>query len=191
MMIKAVIFDCFGVLTEDGWLAFCNKYRTRENEEELRYINHQADRGQVSYEQFLDTVCQLTGVPREEAHKTITTTHHPNEPLFTYIKKLKKAGYRLSVISNVGDSLYNFLPKEYVDLFEEVTLSYHVKAIKPEPEIYEYHLNRIGFKADECVFIDDREPNAIGAEAVGMRGIHFKSTESLKEKLKVLGIDRV
>lgn len=187
-MIKALIFDCFGVLTEDGWLAFCNKYRTAKNGEELRYINHQADKGLVSYEEFLNTVCELTGAPREEAHSTITTTHHPNVTLFECIKRLKSAGYHLSIISNVGDSLYSFLPKEYVDLFEEITLSYHVHAIKPDPKIYEYHLEKIGFQPEECVFVDDRQPNVVGAEKVGVKGVQFQDSSTLIAEFEHLGI---
>ena len=188
MVIKAVIFDCFGVLTQDGWLSFCQKYMTDDNREELRYINHQADRGVIDYDTFLDTVCRLTGAPREEAHAEITTMHSPNEPLFELIRRLKEEGYVLGAISNVGSNLNNFLPQNYVDLFDEITLSYHVHAIKPEPEIYEHHLNNIGFQADECVFVDDRKPNVVGAEAVGMHGLYFTDAESLKADLAKLGI---
>ena len=86
----------------------------------------------------------------------ITTTHHPNEPIFDLIKELKKAGYKLGIISNVGAPLTNFLPKELVNLFDEVTLSYETKAIKPEPEIYTYHLDKSGTQPEQAVFIDDR-----------------------------------
>jgi HAD superfamily hydrolase (TIGR01509 family) len=187
-MIKTVIFDCFGVLTEDGWLAFCNKYRTSENSEALRYINHQIDKGLVGYEEFLDEVCRLTGVPREQAHSTITTVHHPNIPLFEYIEKLKTAGYRLGVISNVGDELNNFLPQKYVDLFTDITLSYQVGAIKPSQQIYETHLNKSGIAPSEAVFIDDREPNIAGAKAVGMYGIVYVSQEDVAMELEKLGV---
>jgi HAD superfamily hydrolase (TIGR01509 family) len=188
-MIKAVIFDCFGVLTQDGWLSFCNKYMTRENEENLRYINHQADRGLVEYEEFLSRVCELTGAPRDEAHAEITTTHTPNEPVFEIVTNLKKNGYILGVISNVGDELSNFLPAQYVDLFDEITLSYHVHTIKPEPEIYQYHLKQLGIQPDEGVFIDDRKANAAGATAIGMVGIFYHDPSSLKSELASLGVN--
>ncbi len=187
-MIKAVIFDCFGVLTEDGWLAFCSKYRTSENTEELSDLNHQVDRGILGYEDFLNEVHRLTGADPAEAHKTITTTHHPNEQLFEYIRKLKIAGYTLGVISNVGSELTTFLPKELVDLFDEVTLSYHVRAIKPEPEIYLYHLEQLEIEPNECVFIDDRPPNTEGALAVGMNGITYTTAGDVIAKLEELGV---
>ena len=187
-MIKAVIFDCFGVFLEDGWLAFCNKYLTKENEEELRYINHQADKGLVSYEEFLNTICNLTGAPREEAHFTISTNHHPNAELFSYAQQLKAAGYKLGMISNVGSELTNYLPQQYVGLFDAVTLSYQVGVIKPDPEIYQHCLTTLGLPAEQCVFIDDRDYNVAGANAVGMEGIVYQNTQDVKQKLEILEV---
>lgn len=188
-MIKAVIFDCFGVLTQDGWLSFCQKYSNDDNEEELRFINHQADKGLVGYEEFLSRVCELTGAAQSEAHSEITTTHSPNEQVFTLVKKLKKNGYKLGVISNVGDELNTFLPQTYVDLFDEVTLSYHVQAIKPDPRIYEHHLAQLRLQAEQTIFIDDRQPNVSGAEAVGIHGLYYKDPETLAKELAKLGVN--
>ncbi len=187
-MIQAVIFDCFGVFTEDGWLAFCRQYGTEEIAEELRYINHQADRGLVSYEYFLDTVCALTNASRKVAHEMITTNHHPNVALFTYAQELKRVGYKLGMISNVGDELNNFLPQEYVDLFDVVTLSYHAGAIKPEAAIYLKHLAELELPAEACVFIDDREVNVVGAQAVGMQAFVYTNVEQTRTDLKALGV---
>lgn len=189
VVIKAVIFDCFGVLTQDGWLSFCQKYLNKENEEELRYVNHQADRGLVNYEQFLNRVCELTGVPREAAHLEITATHSPNEQIFKLVKTLKSNGYKLGVISNVGDELNNFLPQDYVNLFDQITLSYHVGAIKPEPNIYRYHLKQLNLKPEQTIFIDDREPNASGANDVGMHGIFYQGYDQLLKALERLGVN--
>lgn len=188
-MIKAVTFDCFGVLTQDGWLSFCQKYLTDENAEELRYLNHQADRGLLDYEHFLSAVCELTGANKDQAHLEITATHTPNEPVFALIRRLKDSGYKLGVISNVGAELSSFLPQEYVDLFNEITLSYQVHAIKPEPTIYNYYLQQISLSAEQVIFIDDREVNVSGAEAVGMHGIVYHSHDLLVSKLNELGVN--
>ncbi len=187
-MIKAVIFDCFGVLTEDGWLAFLNKYSNSENIEEMRYANHQADRGQISYEEFLKTVCELSGAPEGEAHAMITTTHHPNEPLFEIIRKLKNTGYKLGIISNVGSELNNYLPDAYVQLFDTVTLSYQAGALKPEAAIYEAHLDRLSLIAAETVFFDDRASNVEGAKAVGMHSFMYENLKDITSNLHALDV---
>ncbi len=187
-MIKAIIFDCFGVFTEDGWLAFCQKFSTKATIDELRYINHQVDRGRMAYEDFLEAVCTLTGARRHEAHKIITTTHHPNEALFTYATTLKELGYKLGMISNVGDDLTNYLPQTYVDLFVVITLSYQVGVIKPNAAIYYEHIDQLGVEADECVFFDDRESNVIGAQTVGMHAYVYTTIEQVRKDLKNCGV---
>lgn len=187
-MIKSVIFDCFGVLTEDGWLAFAGKYRTPENEDELSYLNHQLDKGLVGYADFLNEVCAITRAEKSEAHRMITTSHHPNEPLFEYIRELKTAGYSLGVISNVGSALSDSLPQELVDLFDHITLSYEVGAIKPDPAIYRHHLAKVGCVPGEAVFIDDRAPNVEAARALGMSSFVYRSVPELVSDLETLGI---
>lgn len=187
-MIKAIIFDCFGVLTEDGWKVFCDQYMNEANSEELRYVNHQADISAVSYEEFLETVCKITGADKAAAHSLITTTHHPNTPLFELAKGLKRRNYKLGIISNVGDTLDNFLPKELLTLFDAVTLSYQLHTTKPQPRIYRAHLQALGVLAEEAVFFDDRESNCEGARAIGMQSFLYVDTEQFKLDLQSLSI---
>ena len=187
-MIKVVIFDCFGVLTEDGWLAFERKYQTPENSEELRYINHQADRGLMQYAALLAEACRLTGAERSVAHRMISSAHHPNEGVFDIVRKLKKDGYILGIISNAAEPLTNRLSEELISLFDFQTLSYQVAAIKPEPAIYEAFLRQAGVDAEETIFIDDREANSEGARRVGMQAITYQSSERLLKELQAHGV---
>jgi HAD superfamily hydrolase (TIGR01509 family) len=80
------------------------------------------------------------------------------------------------------------LPQEYVDLFDVVTLSYHAGAIKPEATIYLKHLAELRLPAEACVFIDDREVNVVGAQAVGMHAIGYTNVEQTKADLVALGV---
>jgi putative hydrolase of the HAD superfamily len=60
-------------------------------------------------------------------------------------------------------------------VFEVVVDSAFVGARKPEPEIYELTLERLGgVKAEECVFVDDVDVNCAGARELGMHAVHFK-----------------
>ena len=187
-MIKAIVFDCFGVLTEDGWLAFTKKYADESVIDELKDINRRADRGEVDYDTFLSTACSLTGAPKHVAHTMITAVHHPDEAVFAYIRQLKEAGYGLQVLSNVGSPLNQFLPKEYLALFDSQILSFEVGSLKPEPDIYWAGLARLAVEPNEAVFIDDRQGNVAGAEAVGMHGVVYLNVEDLKVRLSALGV---
>lgn len=179
-MIKEIIFDCFGVLTEDGWLAFLAKYANEETEDELGLINFQYDRGQLSYGEFVDEVCRVTGVQKSIVHNMVTTGQHPNYRLLEYIQELKGRGYALGLISNVGVSLRGVLPDEFLDQFDTITLSYEIGVIKPESGIFEAHLAKTGFSAGEAIFIDDREINCEGAQAVGMQAVWYRDVRSTK-----------
>jgi len=56
--------------------------------------------------------------------------------------------------------------------------------VKPEPEIYEVMLEKIGKPAQECLFIDDSLPNIQQAQKLGFQTIHFESSEQLADELR-------
>ncbi len=96
--------------------------------------------------------------------------------------------YRVYALTNwsqetfpIARVLYPFL-----QLFEGIVVSGDEKCIKPDAKIYETLLERYNVKAEAAVFIDDSLKNVKGAEAVGIKGIHFTTPEDLKEKLEEL-----
>jgi putative hydrolase of the HAD superfamily len=48
---------------------------------------------------------------------------------------------------------------------------------KPDAEIYELTLERLGLPAAACLFVDDTEVNCEAARALGMSAVHFRDTE--------------
>ncbi len=57
-------------------------------------------------------------------------------------------------------------------LFDVEVFSYEVGAVKPEPEIFELCLRRLGRRAADCVFVGDGGSNELtGARAVGLRTV--------------------
>lgn len=63
---------------------------------------------------------------------------------------------------------------------------------KPYPEPYLEVIDRTGFAADECLFIDDMPVNCRGAEAVGMQSHLFEITRpdaSITSLLQRIGLD--
>lgn len=187
-MIKEIIFDCFGVLTQDGWSKLLAQYGNDENREELSYLNKSVDRGIISFDEFDTKVAELAGISREEVIKILVKSYYPEEEVFYFINKLKK-NYKVGLISNISSPISDYLPKEYVEgLFDEETLSYKAGVIKPSKEIFEMHLAKTGVKPEEAVFIDDREVNAEGAKSAGLHGIWYKNLKQLKEELEKLGV---
>ena len=65
-------------------------------------------------------------------------------------------------------------------------VSYQIHAIKPEPEIYLYLLEKYNLKAEECLFFDDRAQKVEGAEKLGIQAIRVESQQQLLGELEKL-----
>ena len=106
------------------------------------------------------------------------------------LKQLKQAGYPLYGFSNWSAETFPFAREKYdfFDLFDDMVISGAVGFVKPEPEIYQIILDKIGRPAGECLFIDDSLPNINQANTMGFATIHFKSPVQLEQELKDLGL---
>ena len=187
-MIKAIVFDCFGVLTAgDGWLSFKTQYFNHDTTllEEAVSLNKQADAGFITYDDFIEKVARLAGVPQEQA-RMIIDNNTPNEPLFAYVAELKPR-YKIGMLSNAAANwLSELFSPEQVALFDATLLSYEAGFIKPQPEIYELMAERLGMEASECLLIDDQERYATGAKEVGMTAIWYRDFGQMKQELERL-----
>ncbi len=74
---------------------------------------------------------------------------------------------------------YSVLEKHFDFIAESAKIGY----AKPDARAFEYVANQLGVRLDECVFVDDNERYVEGARHVGMQGILFKDTSSLKTQL--------
>ena len=64
------------------------------------------------------------------------------------------------------------------EIFEVVVDSAFVGMRKPEREIYELTLERLGdVHAEECVFVDDVDVNCAMATELGMTAVHYRDPE--------------
>ncbi|MBV9761977.1 MAG: HAD family phosphatase [Acidobacteriaceae bacterium] len=95
--------------------------------------------------------------------------------MWDWVNELRAAGKRVAMLSNMPRDLGEALKTRTNRLadFDHVTLSYEVRAAKPEPAAYENCLEGLGTPADQVLFLDDRIENLQGAELLGIRGIQF------------------
>ncbi len=93
-----------------------------------------------------------------------------NPPMIAFARELS-ARWPIYLASNAG-VLHN--PRMFADFpslgFRRgAVISCEIGAVKPEPAFYERTLDRLGLRADTCLFLDDRPENVAGAEACGIR----------------------
>ena len=74
-------------------------------------------------------------------------------------------------------------PDEFLAFFDVVFISSEVGLRKPQPQIYELALERLGFTAAEVVLVDDGAANIEAVERVGITGILYPRPEATKEAL--------
>lgn len=182
-MIKAIIFDCFGVLYH-GSLRHLVEMAPEEKRLQVRDLSRASDRGYVTREEYLRGVAELTGSASEEIERIIDSNHVRNESLMEYAKSLKSE-YKIGMLSNVGQNVMPriFTQHELNEVFDAVVLSSEVHMVKPQPEMYEYIAGRLRVPIESCVMVDDLIENVEGARQAGMLGLLFTDTDTLKTEL--------
>lgn len=101
------------------------------------------------------------------------------------VHELKEAGYAIYLLSNYSEDLFTKHTKgaSFLNDIDGKVVSYQIHAIKPNPEIYLYLLDKYGLKAEECLFFDDREKNVEAAQNLGIKAIRVESQQQLLGEL--------
>ncbi|HRJ06718.1 MAG TPA: HAD family phosphatase [Candidatus Saccharibacteria bacterium] len=182
-MIRALIFDCFGVLYSDDIQRVYNLVDP-QHYDEVRELVHATDRGNITTDDFVQAVSQLSGRPVNEVLRIVSAKHDRNEELIERIRQLRN-DYKIGMLSNINvEAMERIFPKrERDELFDAVVLSGEVGMIKPDPEIYRIMARRLNLPTTECLFIDDIPRNVEGAKQAGMTSIVFTANKGFEADL--------
>jgi 2-haloacid dehalogenase len=199
--IKAIIFDFGNVLLEWNPRYVYQRYFPGDPEGMERFLtevnfaewNLQQDKGRpfaegvaILSEKF-PHYAQLIQAYYDNWTDSIGTAYSGTIEI---LKKLKQAGYPLYGLSNWSAETFPFAREKYdfFDLFDDFVISGDVGHVKPDPEIFQIMLEKIGKPAHECLFIDDALTNINQADKLGFATIHFQSPEQLNSSLHTLQI---
>jgi epoxide hydrolase-like predicted phosphatase len=111
---------------------------------------------------------------------------HPNQAVIDYMRTLRGRGYKLAICTNnVREWERLWRAKLPVDeIFDVVVDSAFVGTRKPEPQIYQLTLERLGVEPAEALLVDDIELNCIAARELGMHAVWFQRTEQALQELE-------
>jgi epoxide hydrolase-like predicted phosphatase len=104
----------------------------------------------------------------------------PNEQMVGLMRDLRSRGYRMALLTNnvrEWEPLWrSLLPVD--EIFELIVDSAFVGMRKPEREIYELTLERLGGPdPGACLFVDDVEVNCDTGRELGMTVVHFRDND--------------
>jgi putative hydrolase of the HAD superfamily len=112
-----------------------------------------------------------------------------NPAMIAWIPRIKDAGFRLGILSNMGFGVLDYMRPRFPWLaqFDHLTFSCDLGIVKPDPAIYLYTVKKLGVAPDQALFIDNLEKNITGAEAVGLHAALFQNVEQLQRDLSRRG----
>ena len=130
---------------------------------------------------------QIDELNRQDAR--MWTTSSP--AMLDWQRKLKAAGIRTAILSNMGDSVLENIKREFrwIDDFDVLVWSYQLHMAKPDPAIYHHALKELGTRPEETLFIDDKRVNIEAAQALGMKALEFTTVGRLREDLVAAGFN--
>ena len=197
-MIKLILFDLGGVLFTDGTSKFIKSISTRYDiplEKVSEIVNGELGlkyrEAQITRDEFWNQLVSKLSLTENiiDLENEWISYYELFEKTKEIIIKLKEK-YKVYYLSNnVKERAERLNEKfDYLKLFDGGVYSHEVKAIKPDPRIYEFALNKAGFKAEETVFIDDKESSLEPARKMGMETILFENSDKLEADLIKLGV---
>jgi putative hydrolase of the HAD superfamily len=182
--------DAHGVSVEN----FGEAMRAAAAEEGGEIPLYKLERGDITESVFLeilrDKLEPLLG-HRPELHRfreVFFDALHPNEPMIDLMRECKRGGRRMAMLTNnvqEWEPLWRtMLPVD--EIFELVIDSGWVGYRKPEPQIYEITVERLGLPASACLFVDDLEVNCEAARELGFTAVQYREPEQAIAEVRAI-----
>ncbi|MBQ9766547.1 MAG: HAD family phosphatase [Lachnospiraceae bacterium] len=175
--MKAIVLDMYGVIvkqTGDDFVPYVQQTFPNLTPEDIYTPWFQADVGEMTSLAVWEALGFQGDV--EKIEKEYLDTIELQEGILAFLDAVK-GKYKLAIISNDSSRWSQYL-REKFDLnkyFDVISISGDLKMQKPEEEIFRLTVEKLGVKAGDCVYIDDREGNLEAAKKVGMKPVLLNS----------------
>jgi putative hydrolase of the HAD superfamily len=198
--VKAVLFDFGNVICKFDMRLFVEKITplTTIPASRLHEILHKSfdlgrayETGLITSDQFFQQISQryALAISKQDFICAFTDVFTPIPSTLRLIHTLKPS-YKLGLLSNTNEWHFEHVIKRYdvYPLFDAVTVSFEVGAMKPAEKIYRDALTKLDVRPDDCIYIDDLQENLDGARRLGILGILYTSHEKLVSELRESGV---
>lgn len=184
---KALIFDFFGVICADIAPTWFKKHIHTADPLALKtqYLSP-ADKGDISEDTLFLELSRLSSIPSQDIQNEWVSSAQINQEMVLLLKQLKDK-YKLGLLTNATTPLFPVVLKQHnlEELFDTIAISSDIHYVKPEPEAYQYILQKLNVQSQEALMIDGTPRNVEGAKEIGMGGILFQSCEQLRTDLGI------
>jgi epoxide hydrolase-like predicted phosphatase len=195
-VIKAVLFDYGGVLSESGKVGNIQAvlgeiYGLDPKSIEMADLHYQFLRGQIDEAQFFGELNKRYGKSFTANQELFAAKNQgfftPSRPVYDLAAKLRATGIKTGILSNIYPASAQALREAGAyNEFDPVVLSCEEQCAKPDRVFFEAALRKLGAAGNEVLFIDDQERFREVAEGLGMHFIVATSPEQIVADTKAL-----
>jgi epoxide hydrolase-like predicted phosphatase len=183
-VIKAVIFDFFGVICSDEYWQFIQRDSNLRNK--FDDLSNSLNLGEIAWDDF---VTQLSKKIKQDP-KTVNKLFQDrklNPVLINYIHSLHKK-YKTAILSNASQGQIKKILEgtKTEEAFDLIVVSSDLGIMKPDPQIFKYTLKQLGISPAETIFVDDIERYCVAAEEIGIKAIRYENFGQTKKELEKL-----
>ena len=199
-MIKVAAFDIGKVLLDFDYGIFVRRMapRTQMDVPALdAFLNQspllaQYESGRLTSSEFFTVVQKETGFDGTEAEFAayFEDIFTPIDEIITLQATLAARGLPTYTLSNTNEMAVRHISRAY-DFWPRFTghiLSHEVKALKPDPKIYEVFEEITGCLGTEIVYLDDRSENIVAGKNRNWNAIEHRNGADTREALICLGV---
>jgi putative hydrolase of the HAD superfamily len=152
----------------------------RERFEQAYWRHRRAyDLGRRATDYWRDTLHDL-GVTEDAAVESlidldVQSWTRYREPMWALARTVRAAGVKTAILSNGVPEVMARVraDRPLAELFDVVVVSYELGHAKPDREIYDATLSKLGVAAQDALFVDDRGENIAAADRLGLGTFHF------------------
>lgn len=185
-MIKAAIFDFYGVIQTDEVLVWAEKQSVefpnlRQVVDEASY---KIDLDHITLEEYFQELASAVNRPVATVKKELNEEIKINQPLLVIVDQLRESGVKTAILSNDGSSLIAYMKEHNIsEHFDQVFVSGELNMMKPDARIYKYVIQQLQVEPQEAIFFDDRQSNVDGAIRAGLQAQVFTSNNQVRNLL--------